>query len=126
MGYYTEFKFSCQLSKDAPLDLLDQICNGNYIVNLFQKYGINPAMYSVDSVPPLPINHPFGNTVRWESVLGNAIFNKKRKTLKINCELKAYDKLYDKLIDWLSPFIVSGTASIKGETEDKWFKIYNK
>jgi hypothetical protein len=128
MGYYTKFKFSAQLSKDAPIELLDKLINGNYIEELAsEKFGSVPALYTVSSFPRLPIDHEFGNTDRWESIMESASFDKDRLTIKVECDLKAYDSLYDKFSDWLSPYIITGTKKEMGEDYDIWTKsVFNQ
>lgn len=123
MGYYTQLKFSCQLSKDAPLDILEKLCNDT-IYKEITGYE-QPSISTVNELPNLPIDHSFGKTHRWDQIFGsvNTKFNKKRKTLKIHCDIKAYEDDYEKLIDWLRPFIISGSAKYKGEEMDYWLDI---
>ena len=126
MGYYTELKLSCQLNDKAPLDIIEKLCQGKMWNELaMQKFGRTEGLFSVDEQPELPINHPFGKTHRWSQIFNTStsVFNKKRKTLRINCDIKAYENDYDLLIDWLKPFIVTGTAKIKGENVDHWIKL---
>jgi len=125
MGYYTTLKLSVQLNKDAPLDILEKLCNQELFKELME--GELPSIMSVGDTPNIPIDHPFGKTHRWTQIfaVGNIQFNKERKTLKINCEIKEYEEDYSKLIDWLKPFIVSGKAKSRGEDDSDWINLLN-
>jgi hypothetical protein len=125
MGYYTKLNLSFQLSKDAPLEFLEKLCNGELEKELFEAVGINLECHSVADTPNLPIDHPFGKTHRWTQIFNGAIFNKSRKTLKIKCEIKTYENDYEKLVDWLKPYIISGKAKYKGEDLDFWINLLN-
>jgi hypothetical protein len=123
MGYYTKLKLSCQLDSRAPFDVLEKLCSDTmYEFITGQEH---PAISSVQDTPNLPIDHPFGKTHRWTQIFGSSTctLNTKRKTLKIECDIKAYEGDYEKLIDWLKPYIISGTAKYKGEDMDHWIKI---
>lgn len=124
MGYCTRLILSIQLNKDAPFDILDKLCNQTMFKEL---YGSEPSIMSVADVPNLPIDHDFGKTHRWTQIFNGeqCILDLGRKTLKIKCDIKAYEQDYEKLIDWLKPFIVSGKAKAKGEDEDSWRDILN-
>lgn len=120
MGFYTKLKFSAQLNSDAPIDFLDKLINTNYIEEIANSVGIK-NIYSVHDFPRLlEINHDFGKTDRWESVIQCASFDKERKVIKVDCDLKAYDGLYDKFTDWLRPYIVSGSWKEMNENEECW------
>lgn len=123
MGYYTRLKFSCQLKPDAPFDVLEKLCNDTMWKAITGEE--QPVIGSVEDVPNLPIDHPFGKTHRWSQIFtpNTATLNVSRKTLKIDCDIKAYENDYQKLVDWLKPYIVLGTAKTKGEDTDYWIKI---
>jgi hypothetical protein len=128
MGYYTELKLSCQLNKDAPLDILEKLSNGQMHDELFMaKFGRVEGLYNVSETPELPIDHPFGKTHRWPQIFNQSttVFDKARKTLKIECDIKAYEADYEKLIEWLKPYIVSGKAKSRGENMDYWIDLLN-
>lgn len=121
MGYYTELKFSVQLNKDAPLDVLEKLANSTMLEELWE--GDVPGIMYVIDIPNIPIEHEFGRTHRWTQIFHGAKFNKVRKTLKIECDIKAYENDYEKLVDWLKPYIVSGKAKYKGEDMDTWIPL---
>lgn len=127
MGYYTKLKLSIQLNENAPLDILEKLCNGEMMEELFiEKFGKIPNIMSVASTPELPINHDFGKTHRWDQIFheSTSIFNKETKILKIECDIKEYEQDYEKLIDWLKPYIITGEAKSKGEDQDTWVTLY--
>jgi hypothetical protein len=127
MGYYTELKFSAQLRPDTELfSLLESLSKDEMFEKLTGKE--LPALSAVANTPNLPINHEFGKTHRWDQMLNSNTMklNVSRKTLKVNCEIKAYEDDYEKFIDWLKPFIISGTAETKGEMDSSWNKIFKE
>jgi len=121
MGYYTELKLSVQLNREAPLDVLENLADGS-MWEIITGSEI-PSIHSVQDTPNLPIDHEFGKTHRWTQIFHGAKFNKARKTLKIECDIKAYEDDYEKLVDWLKPYIISGRAKYKGEDMDNWIKL---
>lgn len=126
MGYYTKLNFSCQLNDKAPFDILEKLCNQTIYKEITGQD--IPEIMSVDDLPNLPIDHPFGKTHRWIQIFHGELveFNRKRKTLKIKCDIKAYEDDYEKLVDWLSPYIISGKAKYKGEDVPYWLNIETK
>lgn len=123
MGHYTKLKFSCSLKDNAPLDVLEKLSNGE--MYKFITGEEHPPIMCVSDIPNIPINHPFGKTHRWDQIFNGATFNKKRKTLKIECDIKQYEEDYPKLVDWLKPFSWSGRAQVKHESMDYWIDIWN-
>lgn len=125
MGYYTELKFSAQLKPDPELfSLLEILQRGEMYEKLTGKEV--PAIAAVADTPNLPIDHPFGKSLRWDQMLNGRTMklNVSKKTLKVNCEIKAYDDIYEHFIDWLRPYIISGTAKSKGESiGSTWIKL---
>jgi hypothetical protein len=127
MGYYTKLKLNVILNDKGPLYILNEICNKELVNNLYiDKFGELPIIMSVVDTPNLPIEHIFGKSHRWDQIFHNATFNKKTNNLIINCDIKAYDNIYEDLIDWLSPFIVSGSIEEKGEDQDEWLILKKK
>lgn len=125
MGYYTELKLNVILNDKGPLDILDDLCNGNLIEKLFiDKFGEVPGTLSVADTPDIPIEHKFGKSDRWDQIFYNAEFSKETNNLIIDCDIKAYDNIYEDLFDWLSPYIVSGSIRERGECENEWITIY--
>ena len=120
MGYYTELKLNVILNDEAPLDILDDLCNGNLCNELYnKKFGRTDGIFSVADTPNLPIKHIFGKSTRWDQIFHNSTFNKETNNLIINCDIKAYDDIYEHLVDWLTPFIISGSIQEKGEEQDE-------
>lgn len=127
MGYYTELKLDVILNKEAPIDTIENLCNGTLHDKLYKdKFGEIPAMISVVDTPNLPIEHPFGKSHRWDQIFHGASYDTINKQLVINCDIKAYDEIYEKLFDWLFPYIISGSIKEKGEDQDEWVTIYYK
>ena len=125
MGYYTELELNVILNDKSPLDIIDGLCNGDLIERLYtDKFGYAPKILSVSDTPNLPIDHVFGKSHRWDQIFYNAKFIKETNNLIINCDIKAYDKIYEKLFDWLCPFIIDGSIKEKGEDSDEWNIIY--
>lgn len=125
MGYYTKLKFSAQLKPDAELfSVLECLAKGEMYKKITGKE--EPVISNVASTPNLPIDHEFGKTHRWDQMLNPSTMklDVSRSTLKVECEIKAYDQIYDKFIDWLRPFIISGSSKMKGEEMDVWITLY--
>lgn len=121
MGYYTELKLAVVLSEKAPLDIIKKLCDGTMKTELFTaKFGEVPGIYVVGEVPELPIEHDFGKSKRWCQIFNRATFDETTRELRINCDIKAYDSIYDHLVDWLKPFIEIGSIKSKGEDQDTW------
>lgn len=123
MGYYTKLKFSVQLSKDAPFDILKLLSEDKMWEHITGNE--NPSSHLVADTPNLPIEHEFGKTHRWNQIFhsGTTKLDINRKTLKIECDIKAYENDYDKLVDWLKPYIISGSIKSKGEDQDSWINL---
>jgi len=127
MGYYTKLKCDVTLNNDTPeeiLDILEKLSSGDMWNELAQdKFGKSVGGFSVEEQPELPIDHIFGKSHRWSQIFNTAttVFNRVDKTLKINCEIKAYDEIYDHLVDWFTPYIYSGLIKTKGEDNDTWY-----
>lgn len=123
MGYYTELHLNAQLTDNAPLELIGKLSTGELWLELAKsKLGEIPGMYSVVDEPQIPIDHIFGKSHRWSQIFNpsTTIFDIQRKTLKIRCDIKAYDNIYGHLIDWMTPFIESAVIKTKGENSDNW------
>jgi len=122
MGYYTELKLYVELNNEAPYDILKLLCDGEMYEHITKTP--EPAIRSVDSTPHLPIEHKFGKSYRWDQIFNYAVLNK--NSLKINCDIKAYDNIYEDLVDWLEPYIITGNIKIKGEDSDNWEVLLNR
>jgi hypothetical protein len=126
MGYYTELKLNVTLKDDTStemLDILDKLSSGDMWEELSQaKFGKSYGIFSVSEEPEIPINHIFGKSHRWSQIFNphTTIFNKEHKTLKIKCDIKAYDDIYEHLIDWLKPYILKGKIKTQTECQDEW------
>ncbi len=119
MGNYTQLKVNITLSEEAPLDIIEKLSNGEMQRELYQaKFGRTEGLFSVAETPELPITHKFGKSKRWDQMFHGAKFNKEERTLKFKCDIKAYDNIYEDLVDWLKPFILSGTIKELGEWSD--------
>ncbi len=126
MGYYTELKLDVILNDECPLDIIDGLCNEDLMEKLYiDKFGKVPSLLSVSETPNLPIKHEFGKSHRWDQIFSNAKFNKKTNNLVINCDIKAYDNIYEQLVDWIKPYIISGNIQEKGEDSNEWYIILN-
>lgn len=124
MGYYTELHLKVQLNDNAPMELLQSLADGSMFEKLCtDSFGEVPGMMTVRSTPNIPIEHEFGKSHRWSMIFNpsTTILDNKAKTLEIQCDIKAYDNIYEHLFDWLKPFIVNGTIiKTQGEDEDEW------
>ena len=126
MGFYTQLKLSVTLSEQAPLEVIKKLCDGTMEQELFTlKFGKLPNFHTIAETPELPISHEFGKSTRWDQIFHNATFNEENRKLKIDCDIKAYDNIYEHLIDWLKPFIEMGHIKSKGEDQDDWYYHYN-
>ena len=122
MGYYTKLEADLLLNEEAPLELITKLCSGDMWEELAQaKFGNIPSMYSVEEEPELPIEHLFGKSKRWTQIFSATTIDSLTRVLHIECEIKAYDEIYELLFDWLKPFIIAGTWRTKGEDSDEWF-----
>ena len=91
MSYYTNLKMNVILNDDAPLTFLDDLCNNGLMDKIYiEKFGKVPSIISVADTPPLPIEHIFGQSKRWDEIFCKAKFNKETKELNIDCDIKAY------------------------------------
>lgn len=126
MGYYTKLNLSVQLNKDAPFEILDKLVSHDMWKEITGED--QPNCHLVANTPNLPIDHPFGRTHRWNQIFHKSTtkLNLQRKTLKIQCEIKAYEDDYELLLDWLKPFIVSGSVKTKGEEDRGWTTLFTK
>jgi hypothetical protein len=123
MGYYTKLSIKVVLTKNAPIDILTKLCNDEMWKELATaKWGKYELAYTVSDSPKLPIEHPFGQSTRWSQIFNNVTskLNIEDNTLKVKCDIKAYESIYEQLIDWLTPYIESGVIKTKGEDENKW------
>lgn len=119
MGYYTELKVDVLLQQGTVLETLENLINGELKEELFiNKFGEIPGLYSVEDEPELPIEHKFGKSKRWSQIFFNASLHK--NNLVINCDIKAYDNIYEDLLDWLKPSIITGIFVKRAEDEEKW------
>jgi hypothetical protein len=118
MGYYTEFMCKVTLKRDTPKEMLDVL---DRIINDFNNYfdelaGIKCGGFmSVNDTPKLPINHSFGECLRWhmlfhsnnfdpENIKGSS-FNKRSRKLSIHSEFKNYDDEIRLFCKWIRDFI---------------------
>jgi hypothetical protein len=125
MGYYTELKLDVILNNEGPLDIINGLCNEKLMDKLYiDKFGKVPVILSVCDTPNLPIEHIFGKSHRWDHIFSNASFNKETNRFIVDCDIKAYDDIYEHLVDWLTPFIISGSIQEKGEDQDEWITMY--
>lgn len=125
MGYYTQLKLSIKLSEQAPLEIIKKLCDGSMWRELSKaKFGKTVGMFNVQEEPELPILHEFGKSKRWSQIFHNAKFNEETRKLKIDCDIKAYDNIYEHLTNWLEPFIEIGYIKSKGEDQDTWYYHY--
>lgn len=123
MGYYTELQLEVILTKDAPLDIIEKLSNNAMWNELaFAKFGRTIGAFNVSETPNLPIEHPFDKSTRWDLIFNTSTttFNKDIRALKIICDIKAYESIYEQLIDWLTPYILKGTIKTKGEDEEEY------
>lgn len=123
MGYYTKLSIKVVLTKDAPIDILTKLCNDEMWKELSTiKWGKPIYIYSVCDSPKLPIEHPFGQSTRWSQIFNSntSELNIEDNTLIIKCEIKAYESIYEQLIDWLTPYIESGVIKTMGEDSNEW------
>jgi hypothetical protein len=129
MGTYTQLKVNITLSEEAPLDIIEKLSSGEMWEELATaKFGRFEGMFPVSEEPELPIEHVFGKSDRWSQIFSpyTTIFNKELRTLKIDCDIKAYDNIYEDLVDWLKPFIIDGHIEEQGEWQDSkdWTQLY--
>ena len=126
MGYYTDLTADVILNNEAPLDIIEGLCNETLTEKLYNdKFGQKVMSLSVSDTPNLPIDHKFGKSHRWGQIFYFATFNKETNNLIINCDIKAYDNICEDLVDWLKPFIVSGSIVERGEDMDDWEEMLN-
>ena len=118
MGYYTELELNVFLNASAPFDILKGLTNGEILEEAY--HGNVPVMASVADTPPIPrLNHPFAQSKRWDQIF-HANTTLIDNNLIIKCNIKAYDEIYEQLIDWLKPYIISGVIKTRGEDESEW------
>jgi hypothetical protein len=102
MGYYTEFKFKAPLNKDYP-QILNRLVNDQEGLWKELKGEDKPSMYQVNERPDLPIDHPFGKTVRWPCLFYNSKFD--GKTLELDCDINCGYHEIQKFLDWIKPYV---------------------
>lgn len=111
MGYYTKFDFKARFRKDSPeefIDLLDKIVNRNDELWKELTGASQPSLMSVIDTPHLPIEHEFGRCPRWSMLFfceGSSKFDRDKRILIIDSNLKNYDNEIEKFIDWISPYV---------------------
>ena len=115
MGHYTEFHFNAEIKSDVPQDV------GEMLTFLTRQDG----RLSFDAPPTL--DHPFFQTDRWRFLLvgGSAYFPIVTASsfveseygdhrLSIRSQIKDYDDLIDKFVDWVMPYISMPPGSFLG------------
>lgn len=129
MGYYTKFDFKAKFRKDSPaefIDLIDKIVNRNDELWIELTGKEHPPIMSVYDTPNLPIDHKFGKCHRWNMLFfceGWSTFDKDKRILIINSNLKNYGGEIEKFIDWISPYVAGHkpkqfVGTRKGEDPD--------
>lgn len=104
MGMYTEFHFNVELIENVPQEIIDIL---NYMLNKGTQ-------------EPLPEpDHPLFKTSRWRRMLRSDSYYFAADThstlryddighsyyLCIRCNLKNYDNIIEKFIDWIMPYL---------------------
>jgi hypothetical protein len=126
MGYYTQLKCDVLLNDANTIQLINDLLTGDLMNDLFlARFGRMPSVYSVGDTPDLPISHIFGKSSRWPQMLHPNSCTITDNKLVIECDIKAYNDIYEHFVDWLKPFIITGTIEIKFEDQDDWITLLN-